>query len=63
LIFLLYLIGPTFFFRIWMNVMFGSSRHLLGASPVDLSSRELILFMGLTILMFWLGVTWQVFLF
>lgn len=63
LIFLLYLIGPTFFFRIWMNVMFGSSRQLLVASPVDLSSKELLLFTGLTVLMFWLGVTWQTFIF
>lgn len=63
LIILLYLIGPTFFFRSWMNVLFGSSLQLLKTLPVDLSSKELIIFNGLIILMFWLGITWQSFVF
>ncbi len=63
LIVLLYLIGPTFFFRSWMNVLFGSSLQLLKTLPVDLSSKELIIFNGLIILMFWLGITWQSFVF
>lgn len=60
---LLYLIGPTFFFRSWMNVLFGSSIQLLKTLPADLSSKELIVFGGLIILMFWLGITWQAFVF
>jgi len=60
---LLYLIGPTMFFRSWMNVMFGASVHILKTVPVDLSSKELTLFSGLILLMFWLGITWQVFIF
>lgn len=63
LIILLYLIGPTFFFRSWMNVLFGSSLQLLKTLPVDLSSKELIIFNGLIVLMFWLGITWQSFVF
>jgi len=63
LIILLYLIGPTFFFRSWMNVLFGSSIQLLKTLPADLSSKEFIVFNGLIILMFWLGVTWQSFVF
>lgn len=63
LIVLLYLIAPTFFFRIWMNVLFGASTHLLQTIPADLTSRELLVFVGLLVLMFWLGVTWQAFIF
>lgn len=61
LIVLLYLLGPTFFFRSWMNVLFGSSIQLLKTVPADLSSKEFIVFNGLIILMFWLGITWQAF--
>jgi hypothetical protein len=46
-----------------MNVLFGSSTHLLKTIPVDLSSKELTVFGGLIILMFWLGITWQAFIF
>ena len=62
-IILLYLIGPTFFFRSWMNVLFGSSIQLIKTLPIDLSSKELVVFGGLIILMFWLGITWQAFIF
>jgi len=55
---LLYLIGPTFFFRSWMNVLFGSSSQMLRTLPADLSSKEFVVFGGLIILMFWLGITW-----
>ncbi len=63
LIVLLYLLGPTFFFRSWMNVLFGSSIQLLKTLPADLSSKEFTVFSGLIILMFWLGITWQAFVF
>ena len=62
-IILLYLIAPTFFFRSWMNVLFGASTYSLKTIPADLSSKELVVFAGLIILMFWLGVTWQAFVF
>jgi len=52
LIFLLYLIGPTFFFRSWVNLMFGTSKAFLKEAPVDLSSREMVLFFGIPFLMY-----------
>lgn len=61
LIILLYLIAPTFFFRSWMNAMFGKSSCLMLSAPVDLSTRESILFFGIPYLMYWLGVSWQSF--
>ena len=61
-IILLYLLAPTFFFRTWMNALFGSSIFFLKTLPSDLNSREFIIFNGLIILMFWLGITWQSFI-
>lgn len=58
----LYLLGPTFFFRSWMNMMFGFSSSLLVRLPSDLSSREFILFLGIPFLMYWLGSSWQSFI-
>jgi hypothetical protein len=46
-----------------MNVLFGSSNHMLKRLPADLSSRELLVFGGLIFLMYWLGITWQTFVF
>lgn len=63
LIVLLYLLGPTMFFRSWMNVLFGSSTQLMKTLPTDLTSKELALYGGLLVLMFWLGLTWQIFVF
>jgi hypothetical protein len=62
-ILLLYLLAPTMFFRSWVNMLFGSSRHLLERLPTDLLAKELIIYLGLLLLMFWLGFTWQAFLF
>ena len=59
----LYLLGPTFFFRTWMNVMFGLSINIYNKIPLDLNSKELIIYGGILFLMFWLGVTWQTFIF
>ena len=61
LLILLYLIGPTFFFRSWMNIMFSSSENLLHRLPIDLTTRESILFFAVPGLMYWLGVSWQSF--
>lgn len=60
---LLYLIGPTIFFRSWLLVLFGQSTHLSSRIPVDLLAREVVVYAGLTILMIWLGISWQSFLF
>ena len=57
----LYLLGPTFFFRSWMNALFGFSNALTNRLPVDLSIREFILFLGVPALMYWLGISWQAF--
>lgn len=58
---LLYLFGPTFFFRNWMNVLFGTSVYAYRQVPVDLTSKEIVLYGGIILLMFWLGFTWQAF--
>jgi len=58
---LLYLLAPTVFFRNWMNVLFGASIQLTRTLPLDLTSKELLLYGSLIVLMFWLGVSWQSF--
>ena len=62
LLVLLYLLAPTFFFRSWMNVIFGYSNILKSHLPVDLSSRELLVFSSVSIMMYWLGISWQSFI-
>jgi hypothetical protein len=52
LLLFLYLLGPTFFFRSWVNLLFGFSTQLFNKIPVDLSSRELVLFLGIPFLMY-----------
>ena len=61
LLLLLYLIGPTFFFRSWMNIMFSYSTSLMRHLPIDLTTRESLLFFGVPLLMYWLGISWQAF--
>ena len=61
LLILLYLIGPTFFFRSWMNIMFSYSINLMYRLPIDLTTRESLLFFGVPLLMYWLGISWQAF--
>jgi NADH:ubiquinone oxidoreductase subunit 4 (subunit M) len=57
------LLIPTFFFRTWSNVMFGLTNiNKLTILP-DLSKKEFIIFSFLLILMFWLGFSWQCFIF
>jgi len=63
LLILLYLLGPTFFFRSWVNVLFGLSFNVFKKIPLDLNSKELIIYFGLIFIMFWLGFTWQMFIF
>lgn len=59
LLIFLYFLGPTFFFRSWMNIMFGFSNFLYNKLPLDLTNRESILFFGMPALMYWLGLSWQ----
>jgi NADH:ubiquinone oxidoreductase subunit 4 (subunit M) len=60
-IFLLYLVAPTMFFRSWTNALFGMSTHFLRRLPLDLTLKELIVYGGMVFLMFWLGISWQIF--
>lgn len=63
LIILLYLLAPTFFFKTWMNAIFGNSTAFKNQIPVDLNSKELLLYGSLLFIMFWLGLSWQAFIF
>lgn len=63
LLIILYLFAPTFFFRSWMNTIFGFSYFLNKKHPLDLNKKELLIFFFFIFLMFWLGVTWQSFIF
>ena len=61
-ILLLYLVTPTMFFRSWTNVLFGMSDFFDRQIPLDLTFKELISYGGLLLLMFWLGISWQIFI-
>jgi hypothetical protein len=63
LLILLYLLAPTFFFRSWLNVMFSYSNYFNKFILIDLTIRENLLFFGIPILMYWLGISWQSFIF
>jgi hypothetical protein len=43
--------------------MFGYSYPFMANIPVDLSAREFILLFGVIILMYWLGISWQFFIY
>ena len=60
---LLYLLVPTFFFRTWVNVMFGLSKASHNPLLLDINSKELLIYGFLIALMIWLGFSWQSFLF
>jgi hypothetical protein len=59
----LYLIVPTLFFKSWWPVTSGCSINLNKQIKNDLDSKELILISTLTFMLFWLGFSWQLFLF
>lgn len=59
---LLYLLGPIFFFRSWVNVMFGSSVMLHRRIPSDATGVELVICGGLEVALIWLGLSWQSFI-
>jgi NADH:ubiquinone oxidoreductase subunit 4 (subunit M) len=55
LVVLLYLLVPTFFFRTWVNVMFGFSSYTRANVILDLSSKEALIYGFLIFLMIWFG--------
>ena len=62
LLFLMYLLAPSFFYKSWLNVMFGFSSFNLLYSQKDLNSREFLLYVFLCFIVYWLGFTWQSFI-
>jgi len=61
LVVFLYLLAPTFFFRSWFNAMFGMSQFFSSKPPVDLSVREFLAIASLEALIYYLGISWQIF--
>jgi NADH:ubiquinone oxidoreductase subunit 4 (subunit M) len=55
---ILYLLAPTFFFRSWMNTIFGSIKLFNKTISLDLNKKEIYIFNGLIFLMFWFGLSW-----
>jgi len=51
LLVLLYLLVPTFFFRTWVNVLFGESTFFRKTLFLDLTSKELLIYTSLILLM------------
>ena len=45
-----------------MNLMFTTSIYLTRQIPLDLTFREFFTFITVTFLMFWLGLSWQMFI-
>ncbi len=52
LIFFLYFLAPVFFFRSWLNAMFGLSINIFKKIPSDLNKKEFLMFNGLILTMF-----------
>jgi hypothetical protein len=46
-----------------MNVMFGMSFNFFKKIPLDLNKKEFLIYNSIIILMFWLGLSWQSFIF
>lgn len=63
LLVILYLIVPTIFFKLWWLPLCGNSINLKNSYKVDLDSKEILLIGSISAILFWLGVTWQIFLF
>jgi len=59
----LYLFGPLFYFKGWVNTLFSYSYLLSRTLPLDITLRESFLFFGIPVLLYWLGVTWPIFIF
>jgi NADH-quinone oxidoreductase subunit M len=63
LLIILYLIVPTIFFKAWLSSLFGLSKFLNNKVKLDLDSKEILLYYSIVFILFWLGLSWQVFLF
>lgn len=63
LLILIYLLVPIFFFRIWLNALFGYNAFFYQTIPLDLDNREFILFSFIFFLLFWFGLNWSAFIF
>jgi NADH:ubiquinone oxidoreductase subunit 4 (subunit M) len=57
LLVLMYLLAPSFFYKSWLNVMFGFSSFNTLAPQKDLTSREFLLYFFLCFIVYWLGFT------
>jgi len=60
---LLYLFLATFFLRLWMNILFGSIVYYKNSIVLDSDKTEVLIFSFFIFIMFWLGSTWQSFIF
>ena len=63
LLLLIYFLIPLFFFRIWLNTMFGRNDFFSKTLPLDLDTREILLFSFIFFLLFWFGLYWSAFIF
>jgi len=60
---IIYLLMASFFFKIWLNILFSSLNLTIKKLPTDIEKSEIIIFCFLIWLLFWLGLTWQSFIF
>jgi NADH:ubiquinone oxidoreductase subunit 4 (subunit M) len=60
---LLYIVLAIFFLRLWMNILFSSVSHYKNSIVQDVDKSEFLIFSFFLTLVFWLGNTWQTFIF
>jgi len=60
---LLYLFGPLFYFKGWVSTLFSYSFLLSKRIPLDVTNRESLIFFGIPVLLYWLGVWWPTLIF
>lgn len=63
LIFLVYILLASFFLRLWMNILFSSVSYYRSNLVADLDKTEFTIFSFFIVLIFWLGNTWQSYIF
>lgn len=56
---LVYFFMPVFFFRTWVNALFGMSKNVQKTLIVDLDFKEILLLSFLFFCMFWFGIFWN----
>lgn len=62
-VFLVYILLASFFLRLWMNILFSSVNYYKKSVVLDLDKTELLIFSFFIVLIFWLGNTWQSYIF